>query len=112
MYVPRYIHIYAVVKLVLVYFFKSFLSRSVSKYTLDEYYLGVIKLMPGMTSVELVEQESDSVIIRTNEGLMKRTNISKDIEAENIVVECDEEYQAGSKNNILCFYFLFCITLS
>ena len=64
---------------------------------IGEYYLGVIKLMPGITSVELVEQGSDFVIIRTNEGLMKRTNISKDIEDESIVVECDEEYQAGSR---------------
>ena len=62
-----------------------------------EHYVGVISLMPGMTSVELVEQGSDFVIIRTNEGLMKRTNISKRIETESMVVEFDEEYQAGSK---------------
>ena len=62
-----------------------------------EHYVGVISLMPGLTSVELVEQGSDFVIIRTNEGLMKRTNISKLIEAESVVVEFDEEYQAGSK---------------
>ena len=34
--------------------------------------------------------------IRTNEGLMKRTNISKRIEAESVSVEFDEEYEAGS----------------
>ena len=62
-----------------------------------EHYVGVISLMPGLTSVELVEQGSDFVIIRTNEGLMKRTNITKLIEAESVVVEFDEEYQAGSK---------------
>ncbi len=61
-----------------------------------EHYVGVISLMPGLTSVELVEQGSDFVTIRTNEGLMKRTNISKRIEAESVVVEFDEEYQAGS----------------
>ena len=60
-----------------------------------EHYVGVISLMPGLTSVELVEQGSDFVIIRTNEGLMKRTNITKLIEAESVVVEFDEEYQAG-----------------
>jgi hypothetical protein len=53
--------------------------------------------MPGLTSVELVDQGSDSVTIKTNEGLMKRTNISKRIEAERVVVEFDEEYQAGSR---------------
>ena len=64
---------------------------------LGEFYVGVIALMPGLTSVELVEQTSDSVIIRTNEGLMHRTNITKRIEAESVVVELDERYEAGSK---------------
>ena len=62
-----------------------------------EHYVGVTSLMPGLTSVQLVEQGSDFVIIRTNEGLMKRTNIAKRIEADSVVVEFDEEYQAGSK---------------
>ena len=53
--------------------------------------------MPGMTSVELVDQGSDSVTIRTNEGLMKRTNISRRSEADGVAVEFDEEYEAGSK---------------
>ena len=63
---------------------------------LGEHYVGVISLMPGLTSVELVEQGSDFVTIKTNEGLMRRTNISKRIEAESVIVEFDEEYQAGS----------------
>jgi len=62
-----------------------------------KHYIGVISLMPGLFSVDLVEQGSDFVIIRTNEGLMKRTNISKLIEDERVVAEFDEEYQAGSK---------------
>ncbi len=62
-----------------------------------ELYAGVTSLMPGMTSVELVEQGTDSVTIRTNEGLMKRTNISKRIEADSVVVEFDEQYEAGTK---------------
>ncbi|KAA3662500.1 MAG: hypothetical protein DWQ04_13310, partial [Chloroflexi bacterium] len=64
---------------------------------LGEHYVGVIRLMPGLTSVELMEQGDNFVTIKTNEGLMKRTNISKRIEAERVVVEFDEEYQAGSK---------------
>ena len=60
-----------------------------------EHYVAVISLYPGLTSVELVEQGSDFVIIKTNEGLMKRTNISKRIEAESVVVEFDEEYQTS-----------------
>ena len=53
--------------------------------------------MPGLTSVELVEQGDGSVTIKTNEGLMKRTNIDKRIEADRVVVEFDERYEAGSK---------------
>ena len=63
---------------------------------LGGYFVGVISLMPGLTSVELVEQGNDFVTIRTNEGLMKRTNISKRVEAESVFIEYDEEYQAGS----------------
>ena len=63
---------------------------------LGEHYVGVIRLMPGLTSVELVEQGSDFVTLKTNEGLMKRTNISRRSEADQVVVEFDEEYQAGS----------------
>jgi carbon monoxide dehydrogenase subunit G len=62
-----------------------------------ELFSGVTSLMPGLTSVELVEQGGHSLTIKTNEGLMKRTNISKRIDAESVVVEFDEEYAAGSK---------------
>jgi hypothetical protein len=61
-----------------------------------EFFAGVVGLMPGLTSVELVEKGSDLVIIKTNEGKMKRTNLSKRIESERVVVEFDEEYQAGA----------------
>ena len=62
-----------------------------------EHYAEVISLMPGLTSVELVEHGHDYVTIKTNEGLMKRTNIAKRIKAERVVVEFDEEYQARPK---------------
>lgn len=70
-----------------------------------EHYVGVISLMPGLASVELVEQGGDFVTIKTNEGLMKRTNITKRIEAERVVVEFDEEYQAGSKVTTKSHFF-------
>ena len=44
---------------------------------LGAHYVGVVSLMPGLSTVELVEQGEGYVVIRTNEGLMKRTNISK-----------------------------------
>lgn len=62
-----------------------------------ELYVEIVSLMPGLASVELMEQGNDSVTIRTNEGLMKRTNISKHIEADRVVVNFDERYEAGSK---------------
>ena len=61
------------------------------------HYVEVVGLMPGMTGVELVDQGPDSVTIRTNEGLMKRTHISTRSEPDKIVVEFVEEYAAGSK---------------
>ena len=62
---------------------------------LGEHFKDVISIMPGMTSVELIEQGSDFVIIKTNEGIMKRTNISIVSNQGKITVEFDEEYQAG-----------------
>lgn len=61
-----------------------------------EHFVGVISLMPGLTSVELVEQGNDFVTIKTSEGIMKRTNISKHIESKHVVIEFDEEYRAGA----------------
>jgi hypothetical protein len=78
------------------------------KHSLDdhgEHYLGVISLMPSLTDVELMDQELDSVTIKTNEGLMKRTNISKRIESEKVIVEFDEEYQAGKMVTTKTHYF-------
>ncbi len=60
-----------------------------------KFYEGVISLMSGITSAELLEQGKDFLIIKTNEGLMKRTNIRKSVEPEKIMVEFDEEYKAG-----------------
>ena len=58
---------------------------------------GVVGQMPGMIEVELVEEGPDWVTLRTNEGLMKRTGIIKQVEADTVVVDCDEEYAAGSR---------------
>ena len=62
---------------------------------LGQHYVGMVKHMPGITNTELVEQGSDHVIIKTNEGIMKRHNISMQDTSETIIVEFDEEYQAG-----------------
>ena len=70
-----------------------------------EHFVAVVSLLPGLTSVELVDQGSDFVTIRTNEGLMKRTNITKRIEAESVVVEFDEEYRAGSRVTVTSRYW-------
>ncbi len=72
---------------------------------LGEYFVGVIALMPGLTSVELVDEGNDSVTIRTNEGLMQRTGIVKRFEPDRVVVEFNEEYVAGSKVTTTSHFF-------
>jgi len=63
---------------------------------LGETYAGIVSLMPGLSSVELVDEGTDFVIIQTNEGLMKRTNIAIRTKDESVIVEFDEEYKAGA----------------
>ena len=70
-------------------------QRSVD--SLGECFVGVTRLMPGMTNVELVDQGSSFVTIETNEGTMKRTGISTRVEPDRVIVEFDETYDAGSK---------------
>ena len=60
-----------------------------------KFYEGVVSCMPGISNVELLESGKDYLIIKTNEGIMKRTNIEKNISPDIIVVEFDEEYRAG-----------------
>jgi hypothetical protein len=62
-----------------------------------EHFLAVVSLFPGLTNVELVTHAPDSVTIKTNEGIMTRTNISKRVEADSVVIEFDEKYEAGTK---------------
>ncbi|NNF64018.1 MAG: hypothetical protein HKN07_07130 [Acidimicrobiia bacterium] len=64
---------------------------------LGDLYVAIVSRMPGLHTVELVEQGDDFVTIRTNEGLMKRSSISKRTESDRMVVEFDERYDAGSK---------------
>jgi hypothetical protein len=59
------------------------------------YFTSVINLMPGMTDVKLIDQGDDFVTIQTNEGIMKRTNISVANLDDKISIEFDEEYEAG-----------------
>ena len=63
---------------------------------IGHHYAELISLMPGMTNVSLIDQGTDFVTIKTNEGLMERTNISISFDDERIVVEFDEEYRAGT----------------
>ena len=64
---------------------------------LGAHHVGFVGEMPGLTNVELVEESSDSVTIKTNEGVMKRTNIAVLVEDQRVRIELDEHYQAGSK---------------
>ena len=59
---------------------------------LGEHYKRLISVYPGVTAVELIDQGNDFVTITTNEGTMKRTNISINRLESKIIVELDEEY--------------------
>lgn len=59
---------------------------------LGEHYKRLISVYPGMTAVKLIDQGNDFVTINTNEGTMKRTNISVNRLENKITVELDEEY--------------------
>lgn len=39
---------------------------------LEEHFKGVVSIMPGMTSVELIERGDHFVTTKTDEGIMKR----------------------------------------
>ena len=71
---------------------------------LGNHFLGIVKLMPGLTSVELIDQGQDIVIIKTNEGLMKRNKISVTIDTDSVKIKFDEEYQAGSMSSVKSHY--------
>lgn len=65
------------------------------------HHVAVTGLMPGLTSVELVEQGPDFVTIKTNEGLMQRTNMAVVPGDGTVTLEFDEEYQAGAVSHEL-----------
>ncbi len=72
---------------------------------LGEFFSGVVSFMPGLTSVELTEEGGDYVLIKTNEGIMKRTNIRIGLEPNKVIIEFDEEYQAGRMVTPKSHYF-------
>ena len=70
-----------------------------------KFYEGIVSFMSGISSVEILEQGRDYLIIRTNEGIMKRTKITKSIAQDIISVEFDEEYKAGKIITTNAHYF-------
>ena len=66
---------------------------------IGKHYVEVVAGMPGITSVKLIERGDGFVSIKTNEGKMKRINISKSVSPDEVVIECDEEYRAGKMVN-------------
>lgn len=59
---------------------------------IGNHYKELVSVYPGMITVELIEQGKDNLTIETNEGTMKRTNISVDRSENKILIELDEEY--------------------
>lgn len=62
-----------------------------------EPFVDVARLLAGLTSVELIDQGTDSAAFRTIEALMKPPNIVEHIEAERAVAELNVESRAGSR---------------
>jgi hypothetical protein len=73
--------------------------------TYNELFVNVVRLTPGITSAEIIEKANKSITIKTNEGIMKRTNISTTINDESVILEFDEEYQVGQKIQVNTHYF-------
>ena len=65
-----------------------------------ELSVGVTRHMPGMRSVELVKNDGNTVIVKTNEGLMERSNISVSVESDGAQVTFDENYKAGRATTV------------
>lgn len=59
------------------------------------HFVAVVRLMPGMSSVELIEVGDDFITIRTNEGLMERKDVHQSADAGRVALEFSEQYQAG-----------------
>lgn len=62
--------------------------------------VGVTRHMPGMSNVELVRNDGNTVVIKTNEGLMERSNISVTKEGNGAQVTFDESYKAGRATTV------------
>lgn len=72
--------------------------------SMGQLLVGVVKLMPGLTSVELIEATEDTVIIKTNEGLMNRSNILISLDKNLVTIDFNESYQAGKMSEFLTHY--------
>lgn len=72
--------------------------------SMGQFLVGVVKLMPGLTTVELEEATVDTVIIKTNEGLMNRSNIRINMDNDLLNIDFDESYQAGKMPTYLTHY--------
>jgi hypothetical protein len=59
------------------------------------YFIETTRNMPTITDVILIEQGANFVTFKTNEGLVKRTNIAIEHTEARIRVEYAEEYWAG-----------------
>lgn len=69
-----------------------------------QFFVGMVSLMPGITEANLVEQGKDFVVIKTNEGMMKRSNISVERMPDKIKLEFDESYDAGKAISTNCHF--------
>ena len=62
---------------------------------IGEHYEQVIRLMPGISECDLIKETSDTISIKTNEGVMSRSNIIIKKNDTWIDIEYHKEYTAG-----------------
>lgn len=71
-----------------------------------KHHTDTVSKMPGMLSVELQEETSDSITIKTNEGIMKRYNMVLEQGDSFVRMTFIEHYHAGKVTDTTCHYDL------
>lgn len=71
---------------------------------LGAYFVGALRHLPSLYSVELVKQDERVVHIKTNEGLMKRTVTERRVEDEAVHLMYDEVFDGGSMITVTAHY--------
>jgi len=62
---------------------------------LGSFFSETVGYMPGISNVELVHQEGDKFVVKTNEGTMTRSSVVVEKSSERTLLQFNEVYDAG-----------------